>query len=93
MINHRDRCGKENGKWILQGALKSRGEVCWLVNDLAQLQDEGFGNICVAREEIPTPGAMSVRDLLCAGSLVGFLLFLYPESPENSPNLIILQLF
>lgn len=52
------------------------------MNGLAQLQDEGFGNICVPREEIPTPGVMAVRDLLCAGSLVGFLLCLLPGNPK-----------
>lgn len=65
--------------------------MCWLVNDLAQLKDEGFGNICVPREEIPSPRAMTVRVLLCAGSLVAFLLCLCPGSPENSSHLILLN--
>lgn len=66
--------------------------MCWLMNGLAQLQDEGFGNICVPREEIPTPGVMAVRDLLCAGSLVGFLLCLLPGNPKF-PKSDIFELF
>lgn len=48
-----------------------------------------LGMFVSSGKKFPPPWVMSVRDPLCEGSLMSFLLCLCSGSPENAPNLLV----